>query len=113
VHELDEQRDGTLDDALRLGKQGLVLSSRGSTLREERACRGALALGTCEKVCSRSWEWSAINRERGAAFDVEARVREWAEERESWRGRQWREGGSRVAGLREDNRADCREGEAG
>ena len=86
AHELDEQSDGTFYDRLRLGEQGLVLSSRGGTLRKERASRGALTFCTAEEICSRCWEWPAINRECSTALDVEARVREWAEGRESRRG---------------------------
>jgi len=75
AYELDEQHDGTLNDVLRLGEQSLVLCSRRCTLREERAGRGALTLGTGKEVCSHCWEWTTIDRERGATFNVEARVR--------------------------------------
>jgi hypothetical protein len=108
-YELDKQRNGTLDDILRLCKQGLVLSSRWSTLREKRAGRRTLTLGTSEKVCTRCWEGTAVDRERGAAFDVEARVHELAERRKSRRGGYWRRSGWRVAWLRENNGADGRE----
>ena len=103
-HELNKQRDRTLDDSLRLREQRLVLGSRGGTLREQCARRGALALCTSEEVCARCGEWAAVDGERGAAFDVEARMGEWAEGRKS-RGR-------RVAWLRrESDRTDGREGE--
>jgi hypothetical protein len=84
AHELDEQRDGALDDRLRLGEQGFVLGSRGRTLSEERARRSTFALRTSKEVCACGREWAAVDRKRGAALDVEARVGEWAEE---WEGR--------------------------
>src|ERR1700733_882085 len=102
-YELDKQRDGTLDNILRLCKQGLVLSSRWSSLGEKRAGRSTLTLGASEEVCTRCWERAAVDRERGAAFDIEARVHEWAERRRSRRGGYWQRSGWRVAGLRENN----------
>jgi hypothetical protein len=108
-YELDKQRDGTLDDTLRLCKQGLVLSSRWSTLGEKRAGRSTLTLGASEEVCTRCCERAAVDRERGAAFDVEARVHKWAERWKSLRGGYWRRSGWRVAWLRKDNGADGRE----
>jgi hypothetical protein len=89
-YELDKQRDGPLDDIMRLCKQGLVLSSRWGTLGEKRADRSALTLGASEEVCTRCWERAAVDRKRGTAFDVEARVHEWAERRKSLRGGHWR-----------------------
>jgi hypothetical protein len=104
-HKLNKQRDGALDNSLRLREQGLVLRSRGGTLREQRAGRGALALRTSEEVCARCGEWAPVDRERGATFDVEARVGEWAKGRKSSRRR-------RVAWLRrEGNGAYGWEGE--
>ena len=41
-HEFNKKRDRALDDSLHLREQGLVLSSRGGTLREQRTGRGAL-----------------------------------------------------------------------
>jgi hypothetical protein len=112
AHKLDEQRDRPLDDGLRLGQQSLVLCPRRGTLREERAGRGALTLGTGKEVCSHRWERTTIDRERGATFDVEARVRQWTEGRKGGRGGRQRCGSRRVAGLREDDGSDFREGDA-
>ena len=113
AHELDEQCDSALDDGLRLGKQCLVLGSRGGTLDEKRARRSSLTISTGKEICARRWKWAAVDRERGAALDVEARVREWAEGRKSRRGRRRcrhrRE--KRAGGLRKDDGADGREGE--
>lgn len=88
-YELDKQRDCTLNDILRLGKQGLVLGSRWSTLGEKRAGRSTLTLGASEEVCMRCCERATIDGERAAAFDVEARVHEWAEWRKRRRGGCW------------------------
>ena len=52
-HEHDKQRDRALDDSLHLREQSLVLSSRGGTLREQRAGLGALVLCKSEEVCAR------------------------------------------------------------
>ena len=82
-NEFNKKRDRALDDSLRLREQSLALSSRGGTLREQRTGRGALALCTSEEVCALCGEWAAIDGERGAAFDVEAWVGEWAEGRKS------------------------------
>ena len=108
-NELDKQRDGALDDGLRLREQGLVLGSRRGTLCKKRAGRSALTLGTSEEVRARCWEWTTVNRERGAAFDVEARVREWAEGRKGRRWVCWRRRGRRIAWFRENDGADGRE----
>ena len=113
AHKLDEQRDSTLDDGLCLGKEDLVIGSRGGTLREQSACRSALTLSAGEKVCASCWEWSAVDQECSAAFDVKAWVRERSEGRNSWRGRHWRRRGRRVAWLGEDDGADGGEGEVG
>ena len=112
AHELDEESHGTLDDRLRLVEQRLVLGSRGGALREERAGRGALALGAGQEVCASCWERAAIDRECGAAIDVEARVGERAEWWKSWRRRGWRRGWGwrrwegRIGGSRESDGAD-------
>jgi hypothetical protein len=66
-YEFDKQRDGTLDDILRLCKQGLVLSSRWSTLGEKRVGRSTLTLGASEEVSTRCCERATVDRERSAA----------------------------------------------
>ena len=73
-HELNKQRDRALNNSLRLREQSIALSSRGGTLREQRAGRGALSLCTSEEVYARCGEWAAVDGERGATFDAEARV---------------------------------------
>ena len=60
-HEFNKKRDRALDDSLRLREQGLVLSSRGGTLREQRTGCGALALCTSKLVCARCGEWAPVN----------------------------------------------------
>ena len=83
AHELDEQRDGALDESVRVREQRLVLRAGGGarTRCEERAGGGALAVRAGEEVRAGGREWPAVERERVAAIDVEARVREWAEGR--------------------------------
>ena len=112
-HKFDEQRDRALDDRLRLGEQGLVLSSCRGTLGEKRTSRSALPLGTSEEVCTRGGERSTVDRERGAAFDIEARVCEWAERRKNGIGVCWRGRGRRVTCSRENDRSNSREGKVG
>ena len=82
-YKFNKQRDGALNDSLRLREQRLVFSSGGGTLSEQRAGRGAHALSTSEEICACCGEWASVNRERGAAFDVEAGVSEWAKGRKS------------------------------
>jgi hypothetical protein len=86
-HEFNKQRDRALDDGLRLREQSLALSSHGGTLREQRAGRGALSLCASEEVCAHCGEWAPVDQERGASFDVEAPVGEWAEGQKSQRRR--------------------------
>ena len=63
-HELNKQRDRALNISLRIREQSLALSSRGGTLREQRAGHGALSLSTSEEVCAPCGEWAAVDRER-------------------------------------------------
>jgi hypothetical protein len=85
AHELDEQRNGTLDECMRVREQRLVICAGGTAARgEECAGSGTLAFGTGEEVCTRGREWTAVESERVAAVDVEAWMREWAE---WWNGR--------------------------
>ena len=61
LHEFNKKRDRALDDSLRLSEQGLVLSSRGGTLREQRTGRGALTLCTSKEVCARRGDWVSVD----------------------------------------------------
>jgi hypothetical protein len=104
----DKQRDGTLNNGLSYSKQGLVLGFRVEILSKK--CTGGNGL-VRKEVRAGFWEWTTVDRVRCGAFNVEARVHEWAKGRKSQRWGYWRRCGGRVAWLRENNGADNREGE--